>query len=155
VCPNYSKSTWVLDEYWYPYLFNRWRNILKEDFINNNKWLIMNCTIDEYVQQAWNGGVFRNEPTEEVIQEYALHNDLEMEIARKFFNRYCYNGCLNKRKMPMKIKQKDVLAMNMKLFGRQIEKFKCKKCLMKEFEWTKEDWDNKVADFKEQGCKLF
>jgi hypothetical protein len=55
----------------------------------------------------------------------------------------------------MKIKHKDVLAMNMKLFGRQIEKFKCKKCLMKEFEWTHDDWDNKVADFKERGCKLF
>ena len=155
VCPNYTKSTWILDQYWYPKLFNRWRNILKEDFIKNNKWLIMNCTLEEYVQQAWNGGTFRSEPTEEVIQEYSIHNDLDIEVARKYFNRYCTNGCLNKRGNPMKIKHKDVLAMNMKLFGRQIEKFKCKKCLMKEFGWTKEDWDNKVEDFKGQGCKLF
>lgn len=154
-CPNYTKSTWVLDQYWYPKMFERWRNILKEDFIKNNKWLIMNCTLEEYVQQAWNGGVFRSEPIEEVIQEYALHNDLDLEIARKYFNKYCVNGCLNKRKNPMKIKDKDTLAMNMKLYGRQIEKFQCKKCLMKEFEWTKEDWNNKVAEFKEQGCKLF
>lgn len=33
VCPNYSKSTWVLDEYWYPTMFARWRKILTEDFI--------------------------------------------------------------------------------------------------------------------------
>jgi len=155
VCPNYTKSTWILDEYWYPKLFNRWRERLKEDFIKNNKWLIMNCTLEEYVQQAWNGGVFRSEPTEDVIREYALYNELDIEVARKYFNRYCTNGCLNKRGNPMKIKHKDVLAMNMKLFGRQIEKFKCKKCLMKEFGWTNDDWDNKVAEFKEGGCKLF
>jgi len=45
--------------------------------------------------------------------------------------------------------------MNMKMFGRNIEKFKCKKCLMKEFGWTKEDWNKQVEDFKMQGCKLF
>lgn len=155
VCPNYTKTTWVLDQYWYPKMFERWRNILNEDFIKNNKWLIMNCTLEEYVQQAWNGGVFRNEPTEEVIQEYALHNDLDLEVAKKYFNKYCNNGCLNKRKNPMKIKDKNTLAMNMKLYGRQLEKFQCKECLMKEFKWNKEDWDNKVAEFKERGCKLF
>lgn len=155
VCPNYTKSTWILDKYWYPPLFKRWRNILKDDFINNNKWLIMNCTIEEYITQAWNGGVFRSEPTEEVIQEYATYNEMDLDVAKKYFNRYCTNGCLNKRRMPMKIKDKATLGMNMKLFGRQIDKFKCKKCLMKEFSWTKEDWDAKVEEFKEQGCKLF
>ena len=45
--------------------------------------------------------------------------------------------------------------MNMKLFGRNIEKFKCKKCLMKEMSWTKEDWNEQVESFKLQGCKLF
>lgn len=75
--------------------------------------------------------------------------------GRKYFNRYCSNGCLNKRHEPQKIKSKDVLGMNMKLFGRNIEKFKCKKCLMKELGWTKEDWNSQVEDFKMQGCKLF
>ncbi len=32
---------------------NRWENILKEDFISNSKWLVMNCTVDEYINQAW------------------------------------------------------------------------------------------------------
>ena len=36
-CPNYTKYTWVLDKYWYPMLFYRWREILRRDFINNNK----------------------------------------------------------------------------------------------------------------------
>lgn len=154
-CPNYTKYTWVLDQYWYPSLFNRWRDILRKDFVSQNKWLIMNCTVEEYVTRAWNGGVYRPEPTEEVIQEYAQYADLDIGVARKYFNRYCANGCLNKRRQPLKIKDKDTLAMNMKMFGRDISKFLCKKCLMKEFGWTTSQWDAKVADFKSQGCKLF
>lgn len=154
-CPNYTKTTWVLDQYYYPKAFERWRNTLKEDFIKNNKWLIMNCTIDEYIKGAWTGGVFRIEPTEEVIKEYAAHNNLDYIIARKYFNRHCMNGCLNKRRQPLKIKDKEVLGMNMKMFGRNIDKFQCKKCLMKEFDWTQEDWNNRVKGFKIQGCLLF
>lgn len=155
VCPNYGKSTWVLDKYWYNGLYNRWRKILRNDFIENNKWLIMNCTIDEYVNICWNGGVYQEEPTDEVIEEYAEYSGLDIDVARKYFNKYCANDCLNKRKQPMKLKDKTVLAMNMKMFGRQTNRFLCKKCLMKEFEWSKEDWDNMVDDFKRSGCKLF
>lgn len=154
-CPYYTKYTWVLDKFWYPYLYNRWRDILCSDFVSNNKWLIMNCTIKEYVTKAWTGGVFRTEPTDEVIQEYAKYSGLDIEVAKKYFNRYCSNGCINKRSQPLKIKDKNTLAMNMKMFGRDIDKFKCKKCLMKEFGWSKEQWDQQVQSFKEQGCKLF
>lgn len=49
----------------------------------------------------------------------------------------------------------ETYAMNMKMFGRDIEKFKCKKCLMKEFGWTQEQWNNQVNEFKNQGCRLF
>ena len=154
-CPYYTKYTWVLDKFWYPYLFNRWRSILRNDFINNNKWLIMNCTIEEYVTKAWTGGVFRPEPTEEVIQEYATYSGIETDVAKKYFNRYCSNGCINKRRQPLRIKDKNALAMNMKMFGRDIEKFKCKKCLIKEFGWTQEQWDRQIQEFKNQGCKLF
>ena len=154
-CPNYSKSTWVLDKYWYPKMYERWQSILKEDFLKNNKWLIMNCTVKEYLQQAWNGGVFRTEPTEEVIQEYSIHNNLDFKTGRQYFSRVCSNGCLNRKQNPLKIKDKSVLGMNMKYFGRNVEKFKCKKCLMKEYGWTIEDWNQRVKDFKTQGCVLF
>ena len=154
-CPYYTKYTWVLDKYWYPYLYNRWRDILKKDFIEKNKWLIMNCTIDEYVIKAWTGGVYRPEPTAEVVQEYARYAGLDINVAEKYFNKYCENGCLNTKGQPLKLKDKNTLAMNMKLFGRDIQKFKCKKCLMKEFGWTQEQWDQQVQNFKNQGCKLF
>ena len=139
----------------HPYLFNRWRNILRNDFINNNKWLIMNCTVDEYVTKAWTGGVYRDEPTEEVISEFSQYSGLDIPIARKYFNRSCANGCINKRRQPLRIKDRNALAMNMKMFGRNINHFLCKKCLMKEFGWSKSQWDEKVNEFKEQGCQLF
>ena len=44
-CPFYTKSTWVLDQYWYPKMYQRWHNILEEDFINNIRWTRLNCTV--------------------------------------------------------------------------------------------------------------
>ena len=52
----------------------------------------MNCTIDEYLTQAWNGGTFRDKPTDEVIQEFAEYNGLNVgdtKVARQYFNKYC------------------------------------------------------------------
>lgn len=147
-CPYYSKSTWILDKYWYPKMYQRWRDILKEDFVKNKKWLIMNCTLNEYLTQAWSGGTFRDEPTDETVSEFAQYNGLNFDVAARYFNRKCCNR--NNR-----IKSKEVLSMNMKMYGRNINKFYCKKCLMKDLNWNNGIWDKKVSDFKSQGCALF
>jgi 3'-phosphoadenosine 5'-phosphosulfate sulfotransferase (PAPS reductase)/FAD synthetase len=147
-CPYYTKSTWVLDVYWYPVMRKRWEDKLRKDFIENKKWIVMNCTIEEYINAAWNGGTYRSEPTEEVIAEYAEYNDLDIDVARKYFNKICHNGCKNKKGDALRIKDKAVLGMNMKLFGRQIDKFMCKKCLLKENGWSNEDWIIKLLDLK-------
>lgn len=151
-CPNYTKYTWILDKYWYPKLYNRWRNILKEDFIKHNRWLIMNCTLDEYLKIAWPGGSYRTEPTEEVIQEFADYSGLDFEIAKKYFNKTCCNSIHNR---VVKIKDKNTLAMNMKYFGRNLEKFQCKRCLMRELNMTEDYWNKRIKSFKSQGCQLF
>jgi biotin operon repressor len=57
--------------------------------------------------------------------------------------------------MPCKIKDKNTISMNMKYYGRNIEKFMCKKCLMKSLELTRQEWDEKINEFKQQGCTLF
>lgn len=154
-CPNYTKYTWVLDKYWYPKMYNRWRRILRNDFIQSNKWLVMNCTINEYVTKAWAGGVFRSAPTEAVIHEFAEYSGLQIDVAKRYFNRYCANGCLDTRRNPKRIKSKEVLAMNMKMFGRATDHFLCKKCLMKELGWDDAQWKFHVRGFKLQGCSLF
>lgn len=154
-CPYYTKSTWILDKYWYPTMRNRWENILKEDFIGNSKWLVMNCTVDEYINQAWNGGVFRDEPTKEVIKEYAKYSNLDEKVATQYFNKYCDNGCKSQSGKLKRIKAKDVIGMNLKCHGRNINKFYCKKCLMKMYNMDEEKWNKQVESFKQSGCALF
>lgn len=154
-CPYYTKSTWILDKYWYPTMRNRWENILREDFISNSKWLVMNCTVDEYINQAWNGGTFRDEPTKEVIKEYAKYSNLDEKVAAQYFNKYCDNGCKSQSGKLKRIKAKDVIGMNLKYHGRNINKFYCKKCLMKMYNLDEEKWNKQVESFKQSGCDLF
>lgn len=154
-CPYYAKSTWVLDKYWYPSMRNRWEEILRNDFIDNKKWLIMNCTIAEYINKAWNGGIYRDEPTNEVIEEFAKYNGLEKSISEKYFNKYCSNGCKSNSGKLKKIKDKDVISMNMKFHGRHIDKFLCKKCFMKLYDMDESKWNWWVQSFKRDGCVLF
>ena len=133
----------------------RWEDILREDFIKNKKWIVMNCTIDEYVNQAWNGGVFREEPTEEVLREYSDYTGIDEQVAVQYFNKYCANGCKSKSGKTKKIKEKDVIGMNLKYHGRNVSKFYCKKCLIAMYGWDNDKWDSEVNKFKEQGCTLF
>ena len=87
-CPFYTKSTWVLDKYWYKNQFDRFHKIIEDDFITRNKWIRMNCTLSEY-HLNWNGGVVRDEPNEEVINEYAKYNNIDSTVAKQYFNKYC------------------------------------------------------------------
>ena len=154
-CPYYNKSTWVLDKYWYSKSYDRWRNILEKDFIENKKWIVMNCTLKEYLTQAWNGGVYRDEPTKEVIEEFAQYNNLKYDISEKYFNKYCANECKTQSGKIKKIKDKQVLGMNMKLHGRNTNKFYCMSCLMKMHNIDGEQWNKYIDDFKKSGCDLF
>ena len=148
-CPYATKYTWVLDKYWYPTLRNRFENILQEQFIKDNSWTKVNCTLAEYIQNGWNGTLYRPEPTEEVINEFMEYKGItDRNIALQYFNKTCCTCGKN-------VRQNDVLAMNLKMNGRNTNKIYCKKCLMKELGMSKEEWDNNVADFKAQGCKLF
>ena len=145
-CPYYTKSTWTLDEFWFSQLYKRWHNILDKDFINNKKASILNCTNQEY-HLAWNGGMVREEPTEEVIIEFAQQQGLDLEIAKKYFNKTCM--CCSKKL------KKDDIALSMKYYGRQIENFKCIKCLSKDLGVDKKILKEKIKDFKSDGCSLF
>lgn len=146
-CPYYTKSTWILDKYWYPKAYKRWHNILEKDFIENYKWTKLNCTLEEY-HTNWNGGLVRKEPTKEVIEEFAKYKGLDYEIAKKYFNHIC-------EQCGKKVNKKDVIAMNVKFLGRNTNKFYCKKHLMELLSINKEKWGEYINDFKKQGCDLF
>jgi len=146
VCPYYTKSTWVLDKYFYPVMYERFQKFLKEDFIERQLWCAMNCTVKEY-PLCWNGGAIRPKPNEEVIQECAEHKGIEIDIATKYFNKVCTCG--------NKITKNDVIAMNMKFLGRDVEQYLCKKCLRKFLKLSVEQWNTYIKDFKTDGCSLF
>lgn len=147
-CPFYTKSTWVLDKYWYPTQFNRFHKILDNDFTSGEKWCRLNCTQKEY-HTNWNGGLVRKEPTEEVIKEFCEYKGFDnIKLANQYFSKNCIDCGKSVRK-------KDEIAMNLKLMGRGINKFRCKKCLMKDMNWTKDEWDKQAERFKESGCTLF
>ena len=147
-CPFYTKSTWVLDKYWYPTQFKRFHNILDEDFTKGEKWCRLNCTQKEY-HTNWNGGLVRKEPTEEVIKEFCEYKGFDnIKLAEQYFSKDCID-------CGKPVRKKDEIAMNLKLMGRGINKFKCKKHLMQDMNWTKEEWDKQVERFKESGCTLF
>lgn len=145
-CPYYTKSTWILDKYWYPKLYKRWQNILIEDFRRNNKDLIMNCTEEEYIT-CWNGGTLRDEPTQEVISEFANRNDLDENIAVNYFGHKC-------KECGKKIKHKEVIGMNMKFNGRNINEMYCKKHFKEILGLSEEQWNYYIETFKQQGCEL-
>lgn len=148
-CPYATKYTWVLDKYWYPKMRARWEIILQKQFIANQTWTRTNCTLAEYIQDGWCGVLYRPEPTNEVVKEFMDYKGIaDKNVALQYFNKTCYE--CNK-----KVRQNDVLAMNMKYFGRDTDKFYCRKCFMKKFNMTKDEWNETVDGFKMQGCTLF
>lgn len=146
-CPYYTKTTWILDKYWYPKSYSRWQNILREDFNKNNKDLIMNCTEEEYLL-CWNGGILRNEPTQEVIDKFANRNKLDVTVATNYFGHKC-------KECDKRIKYKEVIGMNMKFSGRNISDMYCKKHLKEKLKLDEDQWNYYVETFKQQGCELF
>lgn len=50
---------------------------------------------------------------------------------------------------------KDTIGINKKLLGRNITKFYCIDCLADYLEVTVEELEDKIEEFKEEGCKLF
>lgn len=147
-CPYYNKSTWVLDDYWYPTMRQRWLDILEKDFLDNSKWGIMNCTLEEYKQVAWSGGMYRDEPTEEVITEMQKYKGIEdREIVMKYFNNHCHD-CGKKVK-------KDEVGLSMKFLGTDTDRVFCWKCLGKNFAMSKKQLKEIAEMHKNRDCVLF
>ena len=53
------------------------------------------------------------------------------------------------------IVEKDVIALNKKLFNKDITTFSCLKCMADNLEVTEDDLRDKIEEFKEEGCTLF
>ena len=51
--------------------------------------------------------------------------------------------------------EKDIIALNKKLLGKDIEVFYCLDCLANYLNTTVEELLEKIEEFKEEGCELF
>lgn len=97
---------------------------------------------------AWNGGLYRSEPTNEVIQEFMKYKDITDEtIAKQYFNQRC-------RECDKRINLNEVIGMNLKYFGRNIDTLLCRDCFQSFTGMDDKEWNQTVENFKSQGCKL-
>ena len=53
------------------------------------------------------------------------------------------------------IREKNVLGINKKLLGEDIINFYCMICLADYLDVTVDDLNEKIEEFKDEGCKLF
>lgn len=53
------------------------------------------------------------------------------------------------------ITEKDTVGINKKLLGKSVKTFYCMPCLADYLGTTVEDLEDKIEEFKEEGCKLF
>lgn len=60
--------------------------------------------------------------------------------------------CLACGKKPI---DKDTVGINKKLLGKEIRRFYCMDCLADYLGCTVEDLQEKIEEFKEEGCELF
>lgn len=106
-----------------------------------------NSTLKEFTDGGWKTGIVRDEPTDEVIQEFADFKDLTFDEAKKYFKS---NRCSCGKRL-----SKDTIALNMKLLGRNTDGRMCLKCLAKFLNTTVLELRQQIKEFKEQGCNLF
>ena len=147
-CPFRSDYELLLNKIFLEPYYNRWMIILEKDFINNKKAPVLNCTLEEYKNGAWKSGRVREKATEDIIKEFSEQQNIEIETSRKYFNNNTCSCC------GKKIKQLDV-GLSLKFYGRHIKKFKCIKCISKDFDVSEQELKNRAKEFKDKGCTLF
>lgn len=158
LCPFSGDYNDLLIEYYYPLQWDRWAGIVeknydlysvetrlkwtKEEYIQEGKWKQSTSKIQEYITKK---------PTPERIKIVAELLGASEEIAEKYFKQKC--KC-DKKLNP------DEVAMFLKLYGRyegEVDErvYLCKDCLCEELGLTKDEYAEKVREFRDSGCNLF
>ena len=138
-------------------MWERWtKDILPKSYEKQLVQERFKWSLEEFVSKWWKTGtskvyeLTRKSPNEKNVKELMKILNLDNEeTAKKYFNQKCCE--CNKNLNPTDI------AMNLKLFGRNIDmnKAKCKKCICKELGIKGKEYATKVREFREGGCNLF
>lgn len=158
ICPFSSSYEDDLNRHYYPFLWHRFEEIIRQSYRLHEVTQISGYTEDEYVNGKWKTGksqslhYLNRKPTKENIQAFADYKGLSFEMAAKFWNRIC--GECGKKLNPTEI------SMYYKINGRREgeednRKPVCKKCFCKHNNISDKDYFTMAREFKESGCDLF
>jgi phosphoadenosine phosphosulfate reductase len=146
-CPYRSDYELSLNKHFLPTYDKKWKKLLEKIFVENKIAININCTLQEFLDGAWKAGIVREEATDEVIEEFAQYKNMSVDKARKYFKQ---NRCDCGKRL-----SGDVIALNMKLLGRETNARMCIKCLAEFTETTKAKLKEDIDKFKDEGCNLF
>ena len=160
-CPYASPYTNLLIKYYYPKQWQRWMNVLKNNYTLKNVKPRLKWSYEEYSEGGkWRTGmskeyeILSKKKTKDRIKELAKLKGISEAMAEKYWDKKCDCG---KKLNP------DEIAMNYKLFGRYEDisanednrQLYCKKCMCKKLGITSKEYTEKVMEFRAQGCELF
>lgn len=147
-CPFRTNYELELNGHFLTTYSDRWNKLIGYIFDRDGLALNINCTKEEFLKGGWKGGLFRENPTNEVIQEFADNKNISIDKAKKYFkNNKC--TCCGKRIT------KDMIALNMKLLGRDTNSRLCLKHLAEFVDTDVAKLKHDIDIFKQQGCGLF
>lgn len=158
ICPYGSDYVDLIIQHIYPQMWDRWCGIVEKNYELYNVERRLKWTKYEYIQ----GGKWKQSTSKEIdiiskkatparVKELAELKQCSEEIAKKFFKKECSCG---KKLNP------DEIAMYLKLFGRyeyssDERSYLCKECTCKELGMTKDEYSEKIKEFRYGGCNLF
>lgn len=158
LCPYASDYVDLLIEKHYKFLWDRWCNIVEINYDLYNVENRLKWTKDEYIQQGkWKASTSKaneyitKKATPERARIVSELYGISEDLAVKYFKQNCSCG---KKLNP------DEVSMYLKLYGRYEGKvddrtYLCKKCLCENMSISKDEYGEKVKEYRTSGCELF
>lgn len=158
LCPYSTDYNDLLIKEFYPLQYNRWCNIVEKNYDLYNVENRLKWTKQEYIQEGkWKSSTSKEheiifkKPTKERVKELAQLKGCSEEIAQKYFKQTCSCG----KKLNV-----DEIAMYLKLYGRYENKednrvYLCKTCVCNDLNMSKDEYADKIKEFRNSGCNLF
>ncbi|MGL5188752.1 MAG: phosphoadenosine phosphosulfate reductase family protein, partial [Cetobacterium sp.] len=87
MCPYRSDYELQIAEHYMPTYAKNWKKLIGDIFDSEGLAINMNCTKEEFLDGAWKAGIVREEPTQEVIEDFAKHKGIDVEQAQKYFKK--------------------------------------------------------------------
>jgi 3'-phosphoadenosine 5'-phosphosulfate sulfotransferase (PAPS reductase)/FAD synthetase len=155
ICPYQHHYSDVLTKEYYPKMWIRWEDILDKNYISTDVETRLKWTTDEWKKGKWKNAVGKEteilskKKTKDSIKELSELKGISEELAEKYWSNNC-SKCDKKLNT-------DEVALNLKVFGRNIDMGKCVcgKCYQVENNMNRKQYSALIKQFRDSGCSLF